>query len=151
MLDIATSERAFGHVTLAKLAGTEIPLDWATDQSGERTADPSQVHALRPFAAHKGFGLALGIELLAGVLTGTPVGTQGSLDNRGVFMLLFAHRLRAIGSSFATAAQDFLAEVLDSGDDEHPVTYPGQASAARWDQAMVSESVTLPSPVWDRV
>lgn len=151
LLDIATSERALGYVMLAKLADAEIPPDWATDERGEPTSNPGEVHALRPFAGHKGFGLALAIELLAGVLTGTPVGMKGALDNRGVFMLLLSPTVFGLSQSqFAAAAQEFLDEVVDSGGAEEgrSVRFPGMASKQRWDQAMATQSVTLPSSVW---
>ncbi len=150
VLDIATSERALGYVALAKLAGAEIPPAWAIDERGEPTIDPGQVYALRPFAAHKGFGLALAIELLAGVLTGTPVGARGTLDNRGVFILLLSPTVFGLSQGqFAAAAQEFLDEVVDSGaEGGHSVRYPGMASADRWNQAMATQSVTLPASVW---
>lgn len=154
VLDIATSERALGYVMLAKLAGAEIPPDWATDERGEPTSDPSQVHALRPFAAHKGFGLSLAIELLAGVLTGTPVGTRGTLDNRGVFTLLLSPTVFGLSQGqFASGAQEFLDEVVDSGGTEggRSVRFPGMASAERWNQAVATQSVTLTSPVWEEL
>jgi LDH2 family malate/lactate/ureidoglycolate dehydrogenase len=151
LLDIATSERALGYVSLAKLSGERIPQHWATNVAGESTTDPTDVHSLRPFGGYKGYGLALAIELLAGVLTGTPVGARGSLDNRGVFMLLLSPTVFGLqGDDFADAAQKFLDEVVASGnvEGEGLVSYPGRASAERWDSAMASKSVSLPSPVW---
>lgn len=154
LLDFATSERALGYVGLAALSGEAIPGSWAVEAGGEPTTDPQLVAAMRPFGAHKGYGLALAIELLAGVLTGTPVGTLGSLDRRGVFVLLLSPTVFGLQEAqFAAAAQAFLDELVASGGDdgEPKVSYPGQASAERWEHAMASQSVTLPESVWKKL
>ena len=73
MLDMATSVVAGGKVTAAHAAGQAIPPDWVLDRAGEPTTDPVaflEGGALRPMAGHKGYGIALLIEMLSGVLTG---------------------------------------------------------------------------------
>ncbi len=53
--------------------GQQIPADWVVDNRGLPSTDPQaflQGGALRPMAGHKGYGIALLIESLAGVLTG---------------------------------------------------------------------------------
>lgn len=73
-LDMATSVTAKGNVILAEEEGDEIPPEWAIDEQGEPTTEPSEFHALRPMAGPKGYGLALVIDTLCGVLMGTAVG-----------------------------------------------------------------------------
>jgi LDH2 family malate/lactate/ureidoglycolate dehydrogenase len=77
VLDMALSQVAFGYVRLAAAEGREIPLGWARDGEGRATTDAAaalESGSLEPVAAHKGYGLALVLELLAGALTGSPVG-----------------------------------------------------------------------------
>jgi LDH2 family malate/lactate/ureidoglycolate dehydrogenase len=151
MLDFATSERAFGHIALAKLRGEPIPESWAVGPDGGPTSDPDQVTALRPFGGYKGFGLGLAIELLAGVLTGTPVGTRGRLEQRGAFILLLSPAVFGLqDSEFAHAAQTFLDEVAGSGAAGEPVVYPGQRSAMRWAHAVETQTLSLPTVVWEQ-
>ena len=73
LLDMATSIVAGGKVAAAHAAGKSIPADWVMDRDGEPTTDPAaflEGGALRPMAGHKGYGIALLIETLSGVLTG---------------------------------------------------------------------------------
>ena len=73
LLDMATSTAAGGKVAAAHAAGKPIPADWVVDLDGMPTTDPAVfLHggALRPMAGHKGYGIALLIETLSGVLTG---------------------------------------------------------------------------------
>jgi L-2-hydroxycarboxylate dehydrogenase (NAD+) len=71
-LDISLSNVAGGKLLLAIRNGEKIPLDWATDKEGKPTDDPEAGFNgfLLPVGGHKGYGLALVIDLLCGVLTG---------------------------------------------------------------------------------
>lgn len=72
VLDMATSEAAYGRIVTAKVAGERIPDSWAVAPDGQRTTDPEAAleGALVPFGGHKGSGIALVIEGLVGALTG---------------------------------------------------------------------------------
>lgn len=79
LLDMATSTVAGGKVFAAATLGQPIPDGWLTDEQGLPTRDPSKiVHggALTPMAGHKGYGIALLIEMLSGVLTGAATAWQ---------------------------------------------------------------------------
>lgn len=78
VLDMALSAVALGKIRLAASAGRPIPNSWATDQSGVPTTDPEAavLGMLLPAAGHKGFGLALMIDVLTGVLSGGGWGDQ---------------------------------------------------------------------------
>ncbi len=76
--DIATTAVAGNKVLLAKKRGDKtIPAGWAADEQGRPTTDTAaaSVRHLQWFGGHKGFGLALLVELLAGVLAGSSFGT----------------------------------------------------------------------------
>jgi len=72
ILDMALSEAALGKIRLAAQEGREIPATWASDADGTPTTDPAAALAglLLPMAGHKGYGLALVVDLLTGVLSG---------------------------------------------------------------------------------
>jgi LDH2 family malate/lactate/ureidoglycolate dehydrogenase len=73
-LDIASSTVAGGKVRIAQTKNQKVPETWMVDTDGVPTTDPFLYPAsafLLPFAGHKGYGLALMIENLAGILTGT--------------------------------------------------------------------------------
>jgi LDH2 family malate/lactate/ureidoglycolate dehydrogenase len=76
--DIATTAVAGNKVLLAKKRGDKtIPPGWAADDQGHPTTDTAaaSVRHLEWFGGHKGFGLALFVELLSGVLAGSSFGT----------------------------------------------------------------------------
>lgn len=71
VLDMATAAVAGGKVYAAHRRGEPIPSTWLVDRAGQPTTDGSlypHAAALAPMAGHKGYGLALLAEILAGVL-----------------------------------------------------------------------------------
>ena len=78
-LDIATSAVAVTKIFAAKALGQSIPDGWLVDDDGRPTTDPSEYPekgAALPMAGHKGYGLAVLVEVLAGVLTGASIMSQ---------------------------------------------------------------------------
>lgn len=76
VLDLATSAVAMGKVLLAAKQGRSIPDGWAVDADGEPTTDPARVRAVLPMAGPKGYGLALVIEVLSALLSGSRSGSE---------------------------------------------------------------------------
>ncbi len=75
LLDMATSAVALGKVVVARQAGNQVPANSIIDAAGQPTTDPAQYFgppqgALLPFGLHKGYGLMLACEMLAGALSG---------------------------------------------------------------------------------
>lgn len=69
-LDMATSVVAMGKIDHgASEDGSEIPPEWAVDEDGRPTTDPSAVAALQPVGGPKGYGLAVMIDIFCGVLS----------------------------------------------------------------------------------
>lgn len=72
-LDIASSAVAGGKVRIAQARGQKVPDHWLVDLEGVPTNDPfAYPHraSLLPFAGHKGYGIAMMIETLSGILSG---------------------------------------------------------------------------------
>jgi LDH2 family malate/lactate/ureidoglycolate dehydrogenase len=79
VLDMATSTVAIGKLSVALRWGKPIPAGWALDEEGQPTTDPTvayQTRQLTPLGAtrdlggHKGYGLAVMVDILSGVLAG---------------------------------------------------------------------------------
>ena len=72
VLDIAMSVVAQGKISLAIAEGKEIPLGWMFDKNGKLSTNPADFRDGFgvPIAEHKGYGLTLVMEVLAGVLSG---------------------------------------------------------------------------------
>lgn len=78
-LDMATSTVAASKVFAAELLGKDIPDTWIVDQQGQPTTNPAELMkggAMQPMAGYKGYGIALLIEILAGVFTGAAFTTD---------------------------------------------------------------------------
>jgi len=59
--------------------GEKIPKGWALNKDGEPTEDPGATFpegSLTPFGEYKGYGLAVVMEILSGVMTGARFGTN---------------------------------------------------------------------------
>jgi ureidoglycolate dehydrogenase (NAD+) len=75
VLDIATAEVAGGKVAAAAAEGKRVPESWLVDSEGRPAGDPNLFlqgkASLAPMSGHKGYGLALMIEILSGALSGS--------------------------------------------------------------------------------
>ena len=76
VLDMASSIVARGKIRLALNKGEHIPEGWALDEKGQPTSDPAAAMrgTLLPIGGPKGYGLALIVDILSGVLTGSSFG-----------------------------------------------------------------------------
>lgn len=81
-LDIALSNVASLKVVQARKDDRQIPDTWIVDKDGLPTTDPShypEEGAMQPAAAHKGYGLAVLVDLLTGVLSGGATSMDGDI------------------------------------------------------------------------
>lgn len=80
IVDLATSQVARGRILKAAQVGEQIPEGWALDAVGQPTRDPEAAieGSLLPLGGHKGFALALLVEVLSGVLSAAGVGPEVS-------------------------------------------------------------------------
>jgi LDH2 family malate/lactate/ureidoglycolate dehydrogenase len=94
VLDMATTTAAAGKLELAARRDHSIPIGWALDEKAEPTEDPKiaqKARRLLPLGgsreggSHKGYGLAMVVEILCGVLTGTITALNANQDPRGHF------------------------------------------------------------------
>ena len=74
LVDFASGSIAAGRLELAAANGTAIPAGVARDLEGNPTTDPAVAHrgTIVPIGEHKGYGLTMLIEILAGLLGGAP-------------------------------------------------------------------------------
>src|SRR3954465_15398970 len=89
LLDFATSRVAMGKVRVAHNAGKPMYEGVLLDHAGRPTTDPAVMYAeqrgmVLPFGEHKGSGLALVCELLAGAIVGSTSVTSMAPPDRGI-------------------------------------------------------------------
>lgn len=72
ILDFALSIQSRGKIRRAAELGMPIPEGWGLDANGMETTDASKVLQgfVLPVGGHKGYGLALAVDMLSGVLSG---------------------------------------------------------------------------------
>jgi len=92
ILDMAMSVVARGKLLVASKKGTTIPKGWALNENGEETTDPNEAikGMLLPIGGYKGFGLAVAIDILCGIVLGGGYGLkiQRSWFSQGGFLIL---------------------------------------------------------------
>ncbi len=77
-IDLSTSAIARGNIIAAAKKNESVPLGWALDPNGNPTTDAQQalLGTVLTMAGHKGYALALMVELLSGVLSGAAIGPE---------------------------------------------------------------------------
>ncbi len=169
LLDFATSLVAEGKVLVASQGGKPVPEDALIGPDGSISGDPRQLYgeiagshvrdaaqglgALRTFGAHKGSGIALMCEILAGCLTGGgtsgPVagGKRGRISNSMLSIYLDPAHLGAV--DFVRQARDYAAYMAASRPSEPGgrVLLPGEPEAATR-RARERDGVPLSTGTW---
>jgi LDH2 family malate/lactate/ureidoglycolate dehydrogenase len=78
VLDMSSSLVARGKIRRAQRMKESIPLGWAFDENGNPTTDPAAAlkGTLAPIGGPKGYGLAMMVDVLAGMLSGSKYGSD---------------------------------------------------------------------------
>lgn len=161
LLDMATSRIAFGKVRVAWHRGETLPDETLLDGAGEPTCDPNAMFmepsgALLPIGAHKGYGLAVICEVLAGLLSGggtlAPSNPRpGAILNNMLSIVFDPARLTEAGP-FAAGLEELVDYLKASPprDATQPVLVPGepeqQIRARR-----LSEGIPLDEGSWQEL
>jgi LDH2 family malate/lactate/ureidoglycolate dehydrogenase len=146
VIDLSMSVVARGKIRAALQRGERIPETWATDSAGNPTADPKAAldGFLLPFGGYKGYGLALVVDLLAGVLSGAAYLTHvnswlddpGKPGNLGHFFMCIDTRVLGPTGWLAERMADFDAIVHGTprADAAVPVRLPGEIELERMER-----------------
>lgn len=161
LLDIAMSTVAGGKVYAAHQLGRPISPDWIIDRQGRPTTDGSLYPhhaALAPMTGHKGYGLALLIEGLAGLATGAAITTQidswmfgdpSAATNHGAaFLAIDVAAMSGGVAVFAQRVQSLIDEIhaAPTADGVDRVLLPGEREWAHRRRAL-DEGIALPADV----
>lgn len=138
VLDMAMSVVARAKIRNAMKAGTPIPESWATDREGRPTSDAKAAldGFLQPIGGYKGYGLALMVDLFAGLLSGAAFLTHvkswsdepGAAQDLGHFFLVIDAKRLGPPETLAARMADFAAILHDTppSDAARPVLLPGE-------------------------
>ena len=167
-LDFATSHSAEGKILMAMKKGRPAPPGSLVDGRGRPTSDPAALYgevapdgvpdprrgrgAMRAMGGHKGSGLAVACELLAGVLTGSGAGGRGGHVWNGMLSFYFdPARLDDQGRGDA-AMRALLGDIRAArpSDPSCPVLSPGDMER-RIAAERTRDGVPLPREVWENI
>lgn len=165
VLDFATSKVAEGKILVALRGGKPPPEGALIDGDGQPTMDPSVLYgplkpgevadpragpgALLTMGDHKGSGLALACELLAGALTGSGTTGPGKKTHNGMFSVYMRSDLLDDGHGFGGAVGDYIDYVRSArpADREKRVMIPGDPER-RARQDRLANGFDLAAPTW---
>lgn len=143
--DVATTAIAGNKLILARKQGDPIPEGWASDERGVPTTDPhrASIEGLQWFGGHKGFGIAMLVEILAGLLTNSSFGRTEIGDSaftgrervaKGyLFLALDVSRFLPL-DEFRQRTDTLIRDVRDSEPAQgvERVLVPGEIEHRRW-------------------
>jgi LDH2 family malate/lactate/ureidoglycolate dehydrogenase len=158
LFDMATSIVPMGRILAYMHRGQELEEGWAVDAAGNPTTDPAAAAegSIAPMAGPKGYGLAVGIALLAGLLPGAEVGTKvrGTLDvdfrcNKGDLFFLLDPQAFVGGATLVEKARLYLDELRESRPQRgfERVTVPGDRGY-EIRRERLSNGIPHPEEIW---
>ena len=164
LLDMSTATVAGGKVYAAKMRGEPIPNTWLLGPDGRPTTDPScypEAGTLTPAAGHKGYGIALLIEALSGVLTGAEITWKvGSWmwddgqrpTQHGAAFIVIDPRVLTSPEQFGRRMEGLIDEIHASprADGVDRLLVPGELEWETYDRAM-RDGIQLPVDVVENV
>ncbi len=123
-LDMATSTVAVGKLNIARRLGKPIPIGWAMDGRGEPTTDPvaaleatpkrlSPLGGTRELGSHKGYGLAVMVDILSSVLSGAFIGGYNLATGERERYINVGHFCMALDPAAFRGERDSFEEDMD--------------------------------------
>ena len=112
ILDMSTSAMAYYGLIEAKTAGREVPEGIGYDANGNETTDPAEIMsgALKTFGGHKGSGLALMVQILAGAFVKADSFDSDS-DNAGNLVIAIDPKIFLTQDNFKKRVSEIVAKV----------------------------------------
>jgi len=157
ILDMATSNVAFGKILHARETKEKIPESWGLDKNGEPTDDPEQVSVLQPIAGPKGYGLGLVVDVLSGILTNSPFGLQIAPFQSFEVPRSLGHFFMALNPEILTSKNLFKKQIDDLIDELHQqrtakhfdsVLVPGEPEQITKDRRL-KEGIPVPESIYE--
>jgi LDH2 family malate/lactate/ureidoglycolate dehydrogenase len=153
LFDASTSAIAMNKVRVALQSGLPLPAGTVIDAHGCPAVDPSVMFnepsgALLPTGLHKGYGLAVMCELLAGTLSGAGAMPATTRKGRGLtnnlLSLLLDPRRWVASETLLEEVERLIAYLHETTpiDIGHPVQLPGE-----WERNARSQNATLGVPI----
>ena len=153
ILDVTTSTVAEGKLMVAVNKGEQVPAGWIIDRAGKPTTDPRDFYeggALLTVGAHKGSGLSIVTDLLAGaVSTGRSSDPDDTAIRNNMLSIYIAPAVYAPDGAVLAEARRFIDWVKASPplDPAQPVLAPGEVER-RTRAARLASGVPIDDKTW---
>jgi uncharacterized oxidoreductase len=159
ILDISACTLAEGKIRVAFNKGVPVPADCIIDSRGQPTTDPRVFYAtppgaILPIAGHKGYGLAVLCEVLAGALTGGGCSNPAHADRvvNGMLSIYLDPARFQDDAAFAAEIQRFVAWVKSSEKvtSDGDILMPGEIEE-RTKARRLRDGVDLDETTWKQI
>ena len=160
ILDMAMSTGARSKIRNARDEGRLLPDGWALDAEGNPTNDPNRALEgfLSPIGGHKGYGMALAVDLLCGLITGgnflseirSWVTETSRPQGLGHFFILIDPG-RLVGRDvYDSRMTDFcrIIKETDPLDPRRPVMLPGEIEGNAYEERLI-KGIPMTNTKWE--
>lgn len=153
VLDMATSEKTWGEINLAKVEGRQLQENTFLDKEGNFTTDPYKAESIISFGGYKGYGLNFVFEILTGALVGAKMGLQSKNGyDLGFFFIAISPEMFTTREKFNANITQLIKEVKNSrAMAGKKVNIPGEQSDEQYNKAIEQGSVELKEEMWNQL
>jgi len=149
VLDMSTSSVTFGDLLVASREGKKLPEGGALDATGQPTDDPGKARdgVFLPFGGHKGFGLGLVIQILAGALVDAEI-----MKTDGILLMAIDPNIFLPAEEFKKQVASYLDFVRGSrkADGVSEILIPGERSE-RYKQECMEHGISVDDDLLDQI
>lgn len=151
VIDFGTAMTTWGNVLLRKKLGQSLDPGSAVDSEGHATDDPAAAltGAFLPWGGHRGYGLALVVQVLA-ILAGGKMVAQDVTDS-GFFFLVVDPAILGTGVDFKSQVTELVAHIEKSrpSPGTPKVRVPGRSSVAKRAKSLAAGHIEVDQAVYD--
>ena len=154
IVDFGTTAVTYGECLMALSEEREIPEGVALDSSGNPTRDPNAAMkggAFLPFGGHKGYALALAVQVITTALIGSAAIPEPGQDY-GFSVLALKHDLLVNPDDYERRIEELIAAVqaVRPVNPERPVRLPGDNTLARRREAE-AKGIDIPDKLFKEI
>lgn len=146
ILDMSTSAIAYYGLIEAKTAGKEVPEGLGYDKNGKPTTNPAEIMsgAIRTFGGHKGYGLALIVQVLAGALVQADSFDNDS-DNAGNLVLAIDPEILTSKEKFTKEVSSIISRIKSAkkSPEVEEIFYPGEKGNNFYKKVMTNGEIEI--------
>ena len=154
VFDCATAAMAYFGVVEAKLKGEPLPIGVAFDRNGNPTTDAARAldGSVTTFGAHRGYGLSLLVQLLAGPMVGASYAGANEENGAGTLILAIDPGLLLDKAEYLANSTE-LCELVTGAKPlgNTGVQLPGERGDARRVTAKETNEIEIADAIWEEL